>query len=230
MKTAPNLIVALDKPDRYAIDALVDQLSPRQCRLKIGNILFTHFGPRLVEQLMQRGFEIFLDLKYHDIPQTVAGACAQAAALGVWMVNVHVHSGPQALATARAALDRVANPPLLIGVTVLTSLAPSDLAALGISLSPAELVQRYTQMAVDAQLDGVVCSAQEASLLRAQFGSELVLVTPGIRLDASPQDDQKRVMTPRAALVAGADYLVVGRPITEAPQPAQVVADILAVI
>lgn len=224
MKPTSQLIIALDKPDRAAIDALVNRLSPQACRLKIGNIVFTRFGPALIEDLMNKGFEVFLDLKYHDIPQTVAGACAQAAALGVWMVNLHVQSGPQALLAAREAVDRYTRAPLLIGVTVLTSLSEADLLSIGIQQTTAELVQHYAQLAVAAGLDGVVCSAQEARLLRTRFGQQLKLVTPGIRLPGADADDQKRTMTPQEALAAGADYLVVGRPITEATDPAAALA------
>ena len=213
----PRIIVALDYPGAPEALALADRLDPALCRVKVGKELFTAAGPQLVEQLSRRGFEVFLDLKFHDIPSTVAAACRAAARLGVWMVNVHALGGPAMLAAAREAL-----PPggaKLIAVTLLTSMGEADLRALGIAASPQETVLRLAQLAHSCGLDGAVCSAQEAALLKRACGQRFCLVTPGIRpLDAS-LDDQQRVMTPRAALQAGADYLVIGRPITRAPDP-----------
>jgi len=218
MKKKP-LIIALDFPDAQAALSLAARLQGQSCRLKIGKELFTRAGPALVTQLQQQGFEIFLDLKYHDIPNTVAAACRAAADLGVWMVNVHAWGGQRMMAAAREALATVARPPLLIAVTVLTSLQQADLQALGLRETPAELVLRLAQLSQQCGLDGVVCSPQEITLLRDALGETLQLVTPGIRPAGSAADDQRRTMTPQAALQAGADYLVIGRPITAAPDP-----------
>ncbi|HAT04323.1 MAG TPA: orotidine-5'-phosphate decarboxylase [Aeromonas salmonicida] len=206
-----------------------DQIDPRSCRLKVGKEMFTLFGPSLVKTLQQRGFEIFLDLKFHDIPNTVAKAVAASAELGVWMVNVHASGGERMMRAAREALlpygDKA---PLLIGVTVLTSMEQSDMARLGLDVSPAEQVIRLATLAKTAGLDGVVCSAEEASELKALLGSDFKLVTPGIRPSGSAAGDQRRVMTPLAAVQAGADYLVIGRPITQAADPAAVLGAINA--
>lgn len=219
MASAPRLIVALDYADPGAADALVARLDPADCRLKVGNELFTRCGPARVEQWIARGFDIFLDLKYHDIPNTVAAACRAAADLGVWMVNVHCLGGRRMLEAARAALDGQAQPPLLIGVTVLTSLEGRDLAEVGLGDDPADLSARLATLAADAGCDGVVCSAREAAHLRAARGDAFVLVTPGIRPAGTAADDQRRVVTPADAIRAGADYLVVGRAVTAAADP-----------
>jgi orotidine-5'-phosphate decarboxylase len=181
----------------------------------------------LIEQLMQRGFEIFLDLKFHDIPNTAAQACKAAAELGVWMVNVHALGGRQMMEAAREAMSLYTQPPKLIAVTVLTSMAQEDLADLGIVTTPAEMVLRLAKLARASGLDGVVCSAREAALLRQHCGCEFCLVTPGIRLADAAADDQSRVMTPCAALGQGADYLVIGRPVTRAANPLQVLQGII---
>jgi orotidine-5'-phosphate decarboxylase len=215
----PKIIVALDYPDAAAALALVARLQPSLCRLKVGKELFTVAGPQLLEQLMQRGFEVFLDLKFHDIPNTTAQACKAAASLGVWMVNVHASGGRKMMETAREALANFAKPPKLIAVTVLTSMAPADLAEIGISVSPAEQVLRLAKLTQASGLDGVVCSAQEAAILRQHLGQDFCLVTPGIRPADAASDDQSRIMTPRAALESGASYLVIGRPITKAADP-----------
>lgn len=215
----PKIIVALDYPDAAAASALVAHLDPALCRLKVGKELFTVAGPQLVAQLQQRGFEIFLDLKFHDIPNTTAQACKAAATLGVWMVNVHASGGRRMMEAAREGLANFARPPKLIAVTVLTSMAQVDLVELGITATPAEQVSRLAGLAQASGLDGVVCSAQEAGLLRRQCGDKFCLVTPGIRPAAAPADDQSRIMTPRAALEQGASYLVIGRPITKAADP-----------
>ncbi len=215
----PKIIVALDYPDAQQAMGLVARLDPVLCRLKVGNELFTATGPQLVERFMQRGFEVFLDLKFHDIPNTVAHACKAAAALGVWMVNVHALGGRKMMEAARGAVAQSSRPPKLIAVTVLTSLTQEDLAELGMHAKPAELVLRLAALAHGSGLGGVVCSAQEAALLRREFGDEFCLVTPGIRPADAAADDQMRVMTPRAALENGANYLVIGRPITRAPDP-----------
>ncbi|MFZ2525249.1 MAG: orotidine-5'-phosphate decarboxylase, partial [Candidatus Ferrigenium altingense] len=177
----PKIIIALDYPAAAPALALAERLQPALCRLKVGKELFTATGPALLEQLMQRDFEIFLDLKFHDIPNTTAQACKAAAALGVWMVNVHALGGRKMLEAARDAVAQAARPPKLIAVTVLTSMAQQDLADIGIAATPAEMVLRLAKLAQDSGLDGVVCSAQEAALLRKQCGDEFCLVTPGIR-------------------------------------------------
>ena len=222
----PKIIVALDFPTAALALSLVDRLQPTLCRLKVGKELFTATGPELLEKLMQRGFEIFLDLKFHDIPNTTAQACKAAAALGVWMVNVHALGGRQMMEAAREAMAQSAQPPKLIAVTLLTSLAQEDLAELGIAATPADMVLRLATLARDSGLDGVVCSAQEAALLRKHCGNEFCLVTPGIRPANASRDDQSRVMTPQAALQAGSSYLVIGRPITQAKDPLQALLDI----
>lgn len=222
----PKVIIALDYPAALPALALVDKLQPSLCRLKVGKELFTATGPALLEQLMNRGFEIFLDLKFHDIPNTAAQACKAAAGLGVWMVNVHALGGRKMLEAAREAIASSARRPKLIAVTLLTSMAQDDLADIGINATPAEMVLRLATLARDSGLDGVVCSAQEAALLRKQCGADFCLVTPGIRPAQASLDDQSRVMTPQAALRAGANYLVIGRPITQAVDPLQALLDI----
>lgn len=215
----PKIIVALDYPEAAPALALVARLDPALCRLKVGKELFTVAGPQLVEQLQQRGFEVFLDLKFHDIPNTTAQACKAAASLGVWMVNVHASGGRRMMEAAREGLANFAKRPKLIAVTVLTSMAQADLVELGITVSPAEQVLRLAALTQASGLDGVVCSAQEAALLRKQAGAEFCLVTPGIRPADAAADDQSRIMTPRAALENGSSYLVIGRPITKAADP-----------
>ena len=222
----PKIIIALDYAAEKPALELVNSLDPTQCRLKVGKELFTAAGPTLVEKFMQRDFEIFLDLKFHDIPNTVAQACKVAASLGVWMVNVHALGGRKMLEAARDAIANSKHQPKLIAVTMLTSMAQPDLADIGITATPAEMVLRLATLARDSGLDGVVCSAQEAALLREQCGSEFCLVTPGIRPATASLDDQSRVMTPQAAMQAGSSYLVIGRPITQAADPLQALLDI----
>lgn len=219
MSIDPRIIVAVDCADAQSALALAGRLSPELCRLKVGKELFTATGPQLLEQLQQRGFEIFLDLKFHDIPNTVAQACKAAASLGVWMVNVHALGGRRMMEAAQEALTHAARPPKLIAVTVLTSMGPADLAELGITATPAQLVLHLAQLARNSGMDGVVCSAQEAALLRRECGETFCLVTPGIRPAEAALDDQSRVMTPRAARENGSDYLVIGRPVTRADDP-----------
>jgi len=223
----PKIIVALDYPQAAPALELARRLQPALCRLKVGKELFTAAGPQLVEQLQRLGFEIFLDLKFHDIPNTTAQACKSAAALGVWMVNVHALGGRRMLEAARAALAHVERRPQLIAVTILTSLAQDDLHDIGIESTPAQMVSRLARLTQACGLDGVVCSAQEAATLRSQCGADFRLVTPGIRPAQAAADDQARIMTPSAALAAGASYLVIGRPITQAPDPLQALRDIL---
>jgi len=215
----PKIIVALDYADADLALALVSQLNPALCRLKVGKELFTAAGPQLVEQVMRRDFEVFLDLKFHDIPNTTAQACKAAATLGVWMVNVHALGGRRMMEAAHEALANFNKPPRLIAVTVLTSMAQADLAEVGILVSPAEQVLHLAALAQASGLDGVVCSAQEAALLRKQAGNSFCLVTPGIRPAEAAADDQSRIMTPRAALENGSNYLVIGRPITKVADP-----------
>ncbi len=219
MKNSP-IVVALDFEQKSAALDLVSQLDPALCRLKVGKEMFTHFGPDFITELQQRKFEIFLDLKFHDIPNTVAKAVQAAADLGVWMVNVHASGGSRMMNAAREALQKYGDDkPLLIAVTVLTSMEQSDLTEIGIQATPAEQVARLAGLTEKAGLDGVVCSAQEAALLKQQFGQDFCLVTPGIRPEFAQADDQKRVMTPKQALAVGVDYLVIGRPITKAADP-----------
>ncbi|WP_174874945.1 orotidine-5'-phosphate decarboxylase [Vogesella oryzae] len=225
---ASPVLVALDFSTADAALAFAARLDPSQCRLKVGKELFTAAGPQLVEQLAARGFQVFLDLKFHDIPNTVAHACKMAADIGVWMVNVHASGGRRMMTAAVEALANYSQRPLLIAVTVLTSMEAADLAEIGISVPPQEHVLRLARLTRDSGFDGVVCSAQEAPLLKAEIGQDFKLVTPGIRLADSVADDQRRVMTPVAALQAGADYLVIGRPITKAVDPLAVLTGINA--
>ncbi|WP_372956910.1 orotidine-5'-phosphate decarboxylase [Marinobacter sp.] len=216
----PRIIVALDFPSDTSALALVDSLDPALCRLKVGKELFTRCGPDLVRTLQDRGFEVFLDLKFHDIPNTTSAAVAAAAELGVWMVNVHASGGEKMMVACREQLESFgADRPLLIAVTVLTSMGAEDLAGIGVTDSPADQVNRLATLTRNCGLDGVVCSAQEAPALKRDQGAEFKLVTPGIRPASADRGDQQRVMTPSAAIAAGSDYLVVGRPITQAADP-----------
>jgi len=226
----PRLVVALDVGTSNEALDLAARLSPGLCRLKVGLELFTTAGPALIERLVARGYDVFLDLKYHDIPTTVARACAVAARLGVWMLNVHVLGGPAMLAAARAAVDDASRRPLLVGVTVLTSMNETELGAVGLAAQPAEIVGRLAALARESGLDGVVCSPLEAAALRGRFGPAFVLVTPGIRLPGAAPDDQRRTLAPVEALAAGADYLVIGRPITRASDPEQTLRSIAATL
>lgn len=213
----PRIIVALDYPRAEPALALASTLRPELCRLKIGKELFTIAGPQLIDKLTQAGFDIFLDLKFHDIPHTVAAACKAAASLGVWMVNVHASGGRNMLLAAREAL--AASPTKLIAVTLLTSMNRDDLQEVGWQGEPSDVVQRLALLARDCGLDGVVCSALETARLRQLIGRDFDLVTPGIRPVNSPLDDQQRIATPRQAMQQGASYLVIGRPITQATDP-----------
>lgn len=220
--TSSPVVVALDYNNRDAALAFVDKIDPRDCRLKVGKEMFTLFGPQFVRELQERGFDIFLDLKFHDIPNTAAHAVAAAADLGVWMVNVHASGGARMMAAAREALVPFGkDAPLLIAVTVLTSMESSDLADLGVTLSPADYAERLATLTQKCGLDGVVCSAQEAVRFKQAFGQDFKLVTPGIRPQGSDAGDQRRIMTPEQALAAGVDYMVIGRPVTQSADPAQ---------
>jgi orotidine-5'-phosphate decarboxylase len=227
----PRVIVALDFANPMRALALADRLDPRACALKVGKEMFVVAGPEPVRWMIQRGFNVFLDLKFHDIPNTVAQACAAATRLGVWMLNVHAAGGRAMLTAARnsvdsAAAEQGAKPPLLIAVTVLTSLADGDLREQGLTDSAAAHAVKLARMTADCRLDGVVCSAVEAPAMRAALGPSFKLVTPGIRPAGSLRDDQARIITPEAAIAGGADYLVVGRPITQANDPVAALAAI----
>jgi orotidine-5'-phosphate decarboxylase len=229
----PRVIVALDFAEPTPALALAGRLDPAACALKVGKELFVVAGPEPVRWMVERGFRVFLDLKFHDIPNTVAGACAAATRLGVWMLNVHAAGGSAMLVAARDAVTRTAATegrlrPLLIAVTVLTSLGDADLAAIGVHGSTAQQAEKLAQLAAANGLDGVVCSAVEAPMLRAALPAPFTLVTPGIRPAGSARDDQARVITPAAALANGADYLVIGRPITQAADPLAALAAINA--
>jgi orotidine-5'-phosphate decarboxylase len=228
--SAPRIIVALDFPDAEGALALARRLPAGNCRVKVGKELFTAAGPRLVTDLRALGFDIFLDLKYHDIPNTVAQACKAAARLGVWMLNVHALGGRAMMCAAREALDAAEVRPHLIAVTVLTSHGPDDLREIGLEGTPESAAVRLAALTRDCGLDGVVCSAQEAAALRSRLGAGFLLVTPGIRTLADSPDDQKRIVTPSRAIADGASYLVVGRPITRAADPAAALAAINQVI
>ncbi len=214
-----KVLVALDFSSRQSALSFVEKLDPELCRLKVGKELFAVAGPELVSALIQRGFDIFLDLKYHDIPNTVAKAVKAAAKLGVWMVNVHALGGRKMMEAAQKALADCEHKPLLIAVTVLTSMEQSDLNEVGLQGTPEENVLRLATLAHSSGMDGVVCSAQEVVLLRQTVGETFCLVTPGIRPEGSRLDDQKRVMTPKEAIASGASYLVIGRPITQSNDP-----------
>ena len=214
-----KIIVALDYADAASAVALVERLDPALCRLKVGKELFTVAGPELVRALVARGFEVFLDLKFHDIPNTVAAACRAAAGLGVWMVNVNASGGRRMMSAAQESLADLPQRPLLIAVTVLTSMSAEDLDDIGVAGAPADQVLRLARLTQACKLDGVVCSAHEASMLRNNLGADFRLVTPGIRPAGSEAGDQRRVMTPVGALRAGATDLVIGRPITGAADP-----------
>ncbi|MDR8523769.1 orotidine-5'-phosphate decarboxylase [Shewanella fidelis] len=218
--TDKPILVALDYDNKNDALQLIDQLDPSMCRLKVGKEMFTLFGPQLVTDIHSRGFELFLDLKFHDIPNTVAKAVAAAAELGVWMTNIHATGGLAMMEAAKRALEPYGDKaPLLIAVTVLTSMSDEELKLLGINVPASEHVLRLAALTKQAGLDGVVCSAQESSLLKAEFGQDFKLITPGIRPVGSDNGDQHRVMTPPQALAAGSDYLVIGRPITKAADP-----------
>jgi orotidine-5'-phosphate decarboxylase len=222
-----RLIVALDVPDAASAAALVARLEGNCHWFKVGLELFVAAGPAILEPLVKRGHSVFLDLKLHDIPNTVAGAVRSAAALGVRMITVHAAGGPAMLTAAHAALDGIDDPPELLAVTVLTSIDAAQISAIGLDRSPAEQVELLARMGLAAGMRGFVCSPREVAALRALTGPESVLVVPGIRLAGTDTGDQKRIATPAEALRQGADYLVVGRPITQAPDPAEAAEAIL---
>lgn len=223
----PKVIVALDYEQETEALSFVDKIDPKSCRLKVGKEMFTLFGPDFVRQLHSKGFSVFLDLKFHDIPNTCSKAVRAAAELGVWMVNVHASGGERMMTASREILEPYGSDrPLLIGVTVLTSMEKRDLSDVGLELEPREQVIRLAQLTQNCGLDGVVCSAQESTMLKEKLGQEFKLVTPGIRPAGSAASDQKRIMTPTEAIYAGSDYLVIGRPITQAKNPSKVLNEI----
>ncbi|KTC78321.1 orotidine-5'-phosphate decarboxylase [Legionella brunensis] len=227
----PKLIIALDFCKQNEALDLIDKVDPSQCALKIGSEMFTLFGMDFVRGLIQRRFKIFLDLKFHDIPNTVAQACRACAELGVWMINVHAMGGLQMMQSAKEAVSHyTSNRPLLIAVTVLTSMSSSELPTIGLEPSVDKQVERLAKLAYQAELDGVVCSAFEVPTVKEVCGSSFLTVTPGIRLSENEKDDQVRIMTPEQATELGSDFLVIGRPITRASNPSQVIDKILSSI
>lgn len=225
--SGPRIVVAMDYDNAASCIAMAKRLDPRLCRLKVGKELFTAAGPQVVEALMSLGFDVFLDLKFHDIPNTTAKAVKAAAELGVWMVNVHASGGERMMLAARESIDKVQglsvseSKPLLIAVTVLTSMEQQDLAGVGLNVEPRQQVLNLAKLTHQAGLDGVVCSAQEVTMLRAELGNDFALVTPGIRPLDSAADDQRRIVTPADAVALGSSYLVIGRPITQASDPVE---------
>lgn len=222
----PKILVALDYDNQAQALELVDKLKPELCGLKVGKEMFTLFGPEFVKALVSKGFKVFLDLKFHDIPNTVAKACKAAAELGVWMVNVHASGGSKMMHAARQAIEECDNRPLLIAVTLLTSMDEVAYSEIGFKRDLPEQVEHLASISKSAGLDGVVCSAWEAKRLKEQLGHDFKLVTPGIRPPGSDIGDQSRIMTPEQAIVAGSDYLVIGRPITKASDPLKALYDI----
>ncbi|OUS72286.1 orotidine 5'-phosphate decarboxylase [Pseudoalteromonas sp. A601] len=227
LEQSKKVLIALDYDDQQTALNFVKQLSPDSCRLKVGKEMFTYFGPAFVKELIDLGFDVFLDLKFHDIPNTIAKAVTAAAKMGVWMVNVHASGGVEMMTKAKQALEQFGDKtPLLIAVTVLTSMDEAELKRLGVEKTPAEQVIYLAKLAKESGLDGVVCSAQEAKQLKAELGEDFKLVTPGIRPAGSDAGDQKRIMTPKQAIDDGSDYLVVGRPITQSADPVAVLKEI----
>lgn len=225
------IIVAVDFADVKSAWNFIDRVEPKDCRLKIGKELFTHAGPDFIKQIMNKGFDVFLDLKFHDIPNTVAKAIIAAADLGIWMTNVHASGGSRMMQAAKDALYPYGkDAPLLIAVTVLTSMESVDLQEIGIPVSPLEQATKLALLAKNCGLDGVVCSAKEVQSFRTRLGSDFKLVTPGIRPAGSNADDQRRIMTPQRAQAAGSDYLVIGRPITQAEDPSLALQTILSTL
>jgi orotidine-5'-phosphate decarboxylase len=221
------IVVALDYPTPAQAIEMAKQLDPLKCRVKVGKELFTASGPAILEQLHKLNFDVFLDLKFHDIPNTCAGAVAAAAELGVWMVNVHASGGERMMNAAAEAIANKNNKPILIAVTVLTSMEQSDLAGIGLNISPQQQVERLAKLSKQSGMDGVVSSAQEIELIKNLCGNDFLTVTPGIRPEGSTAGDQRRIMTPRQAYDAGGDYMVIGRPITQAKNPEQACLDII---
>ena len=226
--TSP-LIIALDYPSAEQSLAMADRLDPQLCRVKVGKELFTSAGPVVVEELQKRGFEVFLDLKFHDIPNTTSKAVKAAADLGVWMVNIHASGGRRMMEACREVVEQFSHKPLLIAVTVLTSMAPEDMVELGLP-SPEKQVLNLAGLAQKSGMDGVVCSAQEAALLKRAIGQDFALVTPGIRPEGDDKGDQRRIVTPAQAVQNGSDYLVIGRPVTQSDNPVAKLQDIITTL
>lgn len=225
-----SIIVALDAKSQYDALKIVEQLDPTLCRVKVGKELFTHEGPSVVKKLQEQNFEVFLDLKFHDIPNTTAQAVCAAADLGVWMVNVHASGGRKMMETCVERLKAGNYQTQLIAVTVLTSMGREDLKDIGLDIEPVEHVKRLAKLTKESGLDGVVCSAQEAKILRELIGQDFSLVTPGIRPEGSNADDQKRIVTPKQAMLDGSTHLVIGRPITKAENPTEMLKSIFTSI
>lgn len=225
-----SIIVALDAKSQYDALKIVEQLDPTLCRVKVGKELFTHEGPSVVKKLQEQNFEVFLDLKFHDIPNTTAQAVCAAADLGVWMVNVHASGGRKMMETCVERLKAGNYQTQLIAVTVLTSMGREDLKDIGLDVEPVEHVKRLAKLTKESGLDGVVCSAKEAKILRDLIGQDFSLVTPGIRPEGSNADDQKRIVTPKQAMLDGSTHLVIGRPITKAENPTEMLKSILTSI
>ncbi|BDX06657.1 orotidine-5'-phosphate decarboxylase [Planctobacterium marinum] len=223
-----KVIVALDYNEKEKAIAFVDSVTPDSCKLKVGKEMFTLFGPDFVKELVGRGFDVFLDLKFHDIPNTVAKACAAAAELGVWMINVHASGGSKMMQAAKEALAQYDKPPKLIAVTVLTSMDAEQLSGTGVTTDIQSHVEHLAKLTKESGLEGVVCSAMEAKSLKALLGTDFTLVTPGIRPQGSATGDQSRVVTPQQAVADGVDYMVIGRPITQSPDPLQTLKEINA--
>ena len=221
------IVVALDYPTPKQAIEMAKQLDPTKCRVKVGKELFTASGPAILEQLHKLDFDVFLDLKFHDIPNTCAGAVAAAAELGVWMVNVHASGGERMMTAAAEAIANKQHKPLLIAVTVLTSMEQSDLAGIGLDITPQQQVERLAKLSKLSGMDGVVSSAQEIELIKNICGQDFLTITPGIRPAGSAAGDQRRIMTPQEAVNVGGDYLVIGRPITQAENPKQSCHDII---
>ena len=221
------IVVALDYPTPKQALEMAQQLDPTKCRVKVGKELFTASGPAILEQLHKLNFDVFLDLKFHDIPNTCAGAVAAAAELGVWMVNVHASGGERMMNAAAEAIANKNNKPILIAVTVLTSMEQSDLAGIGLDISPQQQVERLAKLSKQSGMDGVVSSAQEIELIKDICGKDFLTITPGIRPAGSASGDQRRIMTPEEAVNIGGDYLVIGRPITQSSNPKDACLDII---
>ena len=225
----PKVIIALDYDSKEQVLNIIQLLDPTTCRLKIGKEMFTLFGPEFVKEIINKGFDVFLDLKFHDIPNTVAKAVKAAADLGVWMVNVHASGGRRMMEAAKDILVPYGDKaPLLIAVTVLTSMDQEDLIELGVNLTPAEQVKRLAKLTQLSGLDGVVCSSHESEELKSLLGQSFKLITPGIRPVGFEADDQRRIKTPKEAIESGSDYLVIGRPITQAQDPMATLKEINA--
>ncbi|MFP3014286.1 MAG: orotidine-5'-phosphate decarboxylase [Arsenophonus sp.] len=214
------IIVALDYNDKIKALSFVDSVNPNDCHLKIGMQMFTLYGTQFIQTLHQRGFQVFLDLKFYDIPNTVAKAVKAAADIGVWMINVHASGGSRMMSAAKEALVEYGkDAPILIAVTVLTSMDKCSLQQVGINQETSEQVLRLSKLSKECNLDGVVCSAHEASIVKSACGNNFLLITPGIRNNVTDVNDQRRIMTPKEAINVGINYIVIGRPITCSVNP-----------